>query len=154
MMANIRHYHVRPERVGHVGVLAIDDLEKMPLDQLASNGKKVQSVAQPTLAPTSNYSNGRKLVFTSILVLSMNTVANQERTAEKRPKLVRYVKDPSSLPLPAVQDFVAAEDGVCKRVTIKETDRSGIPVVTIKAWVKNSKGDHEPWSQPASAHRQ
>ena len=151
IMANIRHYHGRPSRLGHVAVFAIDDLEKMPLDQLAYNGKKVQPVTQPTLAPTSNYSNGRKLVFTSMLVLSMDTVANQERVEKKRPKLVRYVKDPSSLPLSAVQDFVASEDGTRKRVQIKETDRGGIPVVTIKAWVKNSKGEHEPWSQPASA---
>ena len=64
IMANTRHYHVRPERTGHVVVLAVDDLEKMPLDQLAYNGKKAPEVENPTLAPTSNYSNGRKLVFT------------------------------------------------------------------------------------------
>ena len=151
MMANIRHFHVRHERLGHVAVIAVDDLEKMPLDQLAYNGKKVQTVAQPTLAPTSNYSNGRKLVFTSILVLSMNTIANQERAEKKRPKLVRYVKDSSSLPLSAVQDFVASEDSTRKKVEISATDRGGIPAVTIKAWVKNGKGEHETWSQPASA---
>jgi len=115
IMANIRNYYVRPSRLGHVAVFAIDDLEKMPLDQLAYNGKKVQPVTQPTLAPTSNYSNGRKLVFTSMLVLSMDTVANQERVEKKQPKLVRYVKDPSSLPLSAVQDFVASEDGTRKK---------------------------------------
>lgn len=150
LMANIRHYYVRPERVGHVAVLAIDDLEKMPLDQLAYNGKKAQAVEQPMLAPTSNYTNGRKLVFTSILVLSMNTVANKERKDDKRPKLVRYAKNRTSLPLSAMQNFVPSEDGSAKKVEIVETDRSGIPLITIKAWVKNSKGEHEPWSQPAS----
>jgi hypothetical protein len=150
IMANTRHYHVRPERVGRVAVLAIDDLEKMPLDQMAYNGKKAQAVSQPMLAPTSNYSNGRKLVITSLLVLTTLTVANEQRTNSKRPKLVRYTKDISSLPLSAMQDFVAAEDGSVKKVEIVETDRSGIPVIAIKALVKNSKSEHEPWSQPAS----
>lgn len=113
--------------------------------------KKVQAVEQPTLAPTSNYSNGHKLVFTSMLILSLNTVANQERMENKRSKLTCYVKDSSSLPLSAVQDFVASEDGTRRKTEIIETDRGGIPVVTIKAWVKDAKGNHEPWSQPASA---
>lgn len=151
MMANIRHYYVRTECIGHIAVLAVDDLEKMPLDQLAYNGKKVHTVRQPTLAPTSNYSNGRKLVFTSMLVLSLNTVANQERAENKRQKLVRYPKDLSSLPLSAVQDIATLEDGTRKKIEITCTDRSGIPVVIIKAWSKNSKSEHEPWSQPASA---
>ncbi len=67
--ANIRHRFVHPERTGQVAVLAIDDLEKVPLDQVAYNGNKVYAVDNPLLVPTSNYSNGRKLVLTSILVL-------------------------------------------------------------------------------------
>jgi len=148
-MANTRHYHVREERTGHVVVLAIDDLEKMPLDQLAYNGKKAQAVENPTLAPTSNYSNGRKLIFTSILVLTLDTVANALREAGKRPKLKRHTSDAASLPLADAENYVRAEDGSKKTVEITRTDRSGIPVVTIKSWVKSSKG-HEAWSQTAS----
>jgi len=126
-MANVRHYYVREEFVGKVAILAIDDLEKMPLDQLAYNGKSVQAVNKPTLAPTSNYGNGRKLVFTSMIVLTLDTIANQQREQKKRPKLTRYVDDPSSLPLAAMKDFVTAEDGVRNTVEITSTDRSGIP---------------------------
>jgi hypothetical protein len=149
IMANIRHYHVRQERTGHVAVLAIDDLEKMPLDQLAYNGKKVQATENPTLAPTSNYTNGRKLIFTSILVLTLDTIANALREQGKRPKLKRYTNDASSLPVAAAENYMRAENGGKKTVEITSTDRTGIPVSIIKAWVKDSKG-HEQWSQPAS----
>jgi hypothetical protein len=148
--ANIRHRFVHPERIGQVAVLAIDDLEKMPLDQMAYNGNKVYAVDNPLLVPTSNYSNGRKLVLTSILVLCLDTVANQERVQGKRRKLTRYVKDASSLPRSDMEDFVAGEEGARKEVEIVSTDRGGIPVVTIKAWSKKNN-EHEPWSQPSSA---
>lgn len=150
MMANIRHFYVHPKHVGFVAVLAVDDLEKMPLDQLAYNGKTVHAVDKPMLAPTSNYSNGRKLIFTSILVLALNTVANEERAQGKRKKLTRYVKDAHSLPRTAMENFVAGEGQEKQKVEIAQSDRTGIPIVTIKAWAKNAKGEHEKWSQPSS----
>jgi hypothetical protein len=68
----------------------------------------VQATENPTLAPTSNYTNGRKLIFTSILVLTLDTIANALREQGKRPKLKRYTNDASSVPVAAAENHVRA----------------------------------------------
>lgn len=152
-MANLRHYYITPEWKGKVAVFAIDDLEKMPLDQMAYNGLKLQGLDSPHLAPTSNYSNGRKLVFTSILLLSLETAANKQREEGKAPKLKRYPNSATSLPLAALQEATAAGGELPKTVDIATTDRSGLPFVVVKAYGKKN-GKHEAWSQPASSLQQ
>ena len=153
---NLRSFYLQHE-AGHVALLAYDDLEKMPLDQLAYNGKKVQVVGngEGMLAPSSNYSNGRKLIFTSWLVLTLETKANRDRLQNKRAALRRFNASPDSLPLAVQQALSALGEGgrslaAIPEIEIKITDRSGHAFVVIKGYGKE-KDEQRPWSQPSTA---
>jgi hypothetical protein len=171
---NMRDYYVSNEQYrGQVALLCMDDLEKMPLDQLAYNGKRLTVGGADRLAPASNFEKGndtRKLIFSTYLVLTTATKANQERLTGKRVKLERVHTQISQLPLSARQQHRAKKKNNKKRnndnnhnyndddgenakiesVQFAVTDRSGIPIVVIKNWATKNK-EHIRFSQPSTA---
>jgi len=134
---NLRDYFVsNPTYHGHVAILCMDDLEKMPLNQLAYNGKQMTISGQDRLAPVYNYAEDnrpRKLIFTTYLVLTTDTQANRDRKDGKKPPLVRVRTAISELPLRA-RTANSESSEVLEQAHIIETDRSGIPIVVIKNW--------------------
>jgi hypothetical protein len=145
---NYRSYIVRTEMQGQVGLTAYDDLEKMPLDQLAYNGKNVMPVDAPFLASSSNYSNGRKLIFTCWMVLTLHTKANADRlrsvAAGGKRHLKRHNTKLTSIPLTDRQRLTAEgwndeTDPLPNEVKIAVTDRSGITFVVVKAYGVSKK---------------
>jgi hypothetical protein len=130
----------------------MDDLEKMPLNQLAYNGKQLTISGQDRTAPTYNFTEDnrtRKLIFSTYLLLTTDTQANRDRKAEKKPPLQRIRTAVSELPLRARMENSNSGDAL-QRVSIIETDRSGIPIVVIKNWAKDKK-EHTKFSQPSTA---
>jgi hypothetical protein len=130
----------------------MDDLEKMPLNQLAYNGKQLTISGQDRTAPTYNFAEDnqtRKLIFSTYLVLTTDTKANRDRKDEKKPPLERIRTAISELPLRVRMEY-ADSSAVLQKVSIIETDRSGIPVVVIKNWAKDKK-EHTKFSQPSTA---
>ena len=149
---NMRSYYL--QRVGDVALMAYDDLEKMPLDELAFNGRTVQAIDdRGALAPSYNFGSRRKLIFTSWLVLSLDTVANQERLRGRRPALRRHDTAADSLPLAVQQELASqgiGDDQLIEEVGIKITDRSGPAFTVIRAYGKDGD-EHQQWSQPSTS---
>ncbi len=84
---------------GQVALMCADDLEKMPLNQLAYNKKWPVVEDKERTAPTYNFDASRKLTFTTFLVLTTDTRANRERQLGKRKRLERKHTRTVLLPL-------------------------------------------------------
>ncbi len=137
--------------------MCADDLEKMQLNHMAYNKKRPVLEGHERTAPTYTFDSDRKLTFTTFLVLTTDTRANQERENGERPLLNRVQTHTSMLPLAVRQQMNAenAENGTPlpeKQASVRFpiTDRGGIPIAVIKSWAK-SEGEHLPHSQPSSS---
>ncbi len=157
---NNRSIVVHSDKVGHIALAAYDDLQKLPLDQMAFNGKKIMPVDSPFLALSSNYSNGRFLIFTCWILLFLATKANRDREKSGSNRLTRHSASLKSLPIENRQQLVAkgyndTTNPLPHTVKITNTDRSGITFVVIKGYGKSKQvnGDGEEskhfysWSQ-------
>ncbi len=70
---NLRDTFVsEPTWRGKVALMCADDLEKMPLNQLAYNKKRLVVQGKERTAPTYNFDSSRKLTFTTFLVLEVH----------------------------------------------------------------------------------
>lgn len=137
---------------GQVALLCMDDLEKMPLNQLAYNGKQLTISGRERTAPAYNFAEdnkSRKLIFSTYLLLTTDTQANRDRKEEKKPPLQRVRTAVKELPLRARMEN-SKPGPVLEKVSIIETDRSGIPIVVIKNWAKDQK-EHTNFSQRSTA---
>ncbi len=152
---NICDKHVSsPDSIGEVVVMCSDDLEKMPLNQMAYNKKRPVVEGEERTAPTYNFESSHKLTFTTFLLLTLDTQANRERKIGKRTLLKREHTAAELLPLAERQRRNAENAPDAERLTsvrFEETDRSGIPIAVIKSWAKSNKGEHLPYSQPSSS---
>ncbi len=156
---NLRDTFVsEPTWRGKVALMCADDLEKMPLNQLAYNKKRPVVEGKERTAPTYNFDSSRKLTFTTFLVLTTDTRANRERQLGKRKRLERKHTRTVLLPLnerrqmhaESVATGTPAPEKLAS-VRFPITDRSGLPITVIKSWAKSNQGEHLQHSQPSSS---
>ena len=156
---NLRDTFVsEPTWRGKVALMCADDLEKMPLNQLAYNKKRPVVEGKERTAPTYNFDSSRKLTFTTFLILTTDTRANRERQSGKRKRLERVHTRTTLLPLDERRQMHAESVATgtpapekLKSVRFPITDRSGLPITVIKSWAKSEQGEHLQHSQPSTS---
>jgi len=134
---------------GHVVLVCMDDMARLPLDQALPDKKVVQSVDHPVLLPYEAYPAERYLVVSTFLILCKATRANLDRVEGRRKPLTRAPA--STLPVDVRRQM--ALDGTAGQgspVEVKVTDRSGFGVAVIKRYGKDKHGAQLPWSQPSN----
>ena len=157
---NTRSMVVHTSKVGRIALAAFDDLQKFPLDQMAYNGKKVMPADAPFLCRSDNYLNGRYIIFTCWILLSLATKANKDREKSQKKRLVRHKPILKSLPMECRQELEGkgyndTTKPLPSAVEIINTDRSGSVFVVIKGYGKckqiNNDGEEDKhfysWSQ-------
>jgi hypothetical protein len=154
----LRDLHVTLAEQGQVLLICQDDLQRMALDVLPFQARRLSSTAQPRMAPSESYPTGCSLVFSTVLILPVGARSNTERQRGLRRPLQRFGPD-GQLPL-SERSLLAAGTAASLRLQHRDeatgrtvtpvliSDRVGHPFVVIKLHVKDlNTNKHAPWAQ-------
>jgi len=132
-----------------------DDLEHIKSNSLIGQAQRYSNKNKPREAPTYNFGTGKKIIITSHLFLTLNTICNQKRSNGKLPKLKRSNFD--LLPIQERISLLESKKNISEIQTFEITtsDRSGIGAAIIKPECRDSnknksESNHTSFSCPSN----